>query len=129
MELLKDHKIIQVGVEGEEKLVEDFRKGLSPKELLELLNEVDVFIAVDNFLPHMAHHYGIRGIVIWGKSDPMIFGYPENLNLLEHRSLLRKDQFNSWESCKYDPDVFVSSYIVIDNVLSFFKTTNIPVAP
>jgi hypothetical protein len=55
----------------------------------------------------MAKHLGKPGIVLWSVSDPEIFGYPENLNLLKDRKYLRKDQFAVWEAVTLDPETFV----------------------
>jgi ADP-heptose:LPS heptosyltransferase len=105
--LCDKHEVIQVGIDGEEQLTTDFRKNLSFKELKELLLSCDTFICIDNFFQHFAHLYGKRGIVIWGQSDPKLFGYPENINLLKHEKYLRKNQFATWHECKYNADAFV----------------------
>ena len=101
--------IIQIGVEGEEKLVEDFRIGLPLKEIEKLVRDCTYWISVDNFLPHLAHHIKKVGIVLWSVSDPKIFGYPENLNILKSRDNLRPDQFNYWEQCEYNENVYLSA--------------------
>ena len=41
--------IVQVGIEGEEQLVEDFRKNLSLSELRLLVNECKTWISCDSF--------------------------------------------------------------------------------
>lgn len=76
----------------------------------------DTFIAVDNFLQHLAHFKKKRGVVIWGKSDPVLFGYPENINLLKDRKYLRNHQFETWEMTEFDPTVFVDPQIVVEAV-------------
>jgi len=119
--LLKDHHIIQIGVEGEDKLVDDFRSGLNLFQLKDLLKEVDLFISVDSFLPHLAHTVQKTGIVLWGPSNPKFFGYEENKNLLKDNKYLRPDQFGVWEQCKYDPDAFVSPEDVKKVIDSFVK--------
>ena len=100
-------KVVQIGAKGETPLVEDFRT-YSFAELKEFIKEMDFFISVDNFFPHFCHHYGRHGIVLFGKSDPKLFGYEENMNLLKDRKYLRPDQFLWWHSEKQDPEVFVS---------------------
>lgn len=119
--LLKDaeHTIIQIGVEGEEKLVEDCRFGLSTKDLIDLCSGADMFISVENFFPHF-NHYNFKGkkggIVLFGKSDPEIFGYPENINLLKDKKYLRWDQFGPWEMTDFVEDAFVKPDIVMKAV-------------
>lgn len=107
--LKKDgHEIIQIGSKGEKQLVEEFKQDLESYELICLLDWCDVWISVDNFFQHFAENFSEkRGIVIWGKSDPQIFGYKKNVNLLRDREFLRKDQFNYWENEPYDAGVFV----------------------
>lgn len=100
--------IVQIGVEGEEALTTDFRRNLSLKAIKDLLQECDSWISVDNFLPHLAHHLPKPGVVLWSVSDPLIFGYPENLNLLKDRRYLRKGQFDIWESTPWTPEAFLS---------------------
>jgi ADP-heptose:LPS heptosyltransferase len=123
--LLKQKNIIQIGVEGETKLVNDFRKGLSLDQIKKLISECDFWMSVDNFLPHLAHHIPKPGVVLWGYSDPNIFGYKENLNLLKNRNYLRKDQFNIWEAIEYNEDVFMSANDVVKEVsANFIKLEN-----
>lgn len=110
---LNGYDIVQIGINGETKLTEMCLFNLQFSELKKLLNGVDTFIAVDNFFPHFANHYGKRGIVLFGQSDPNIFGYRSNVNLLKDRKYLRPDQFNIWESAKYNEDAFVKPDAVL----------------
>lgn len=121
IEGLKDHELIQIGVNGEEKLVEDCLFSLSQREIREATEDADLFISVDNFAQHFFHYYGKRGIVIFGKSNPSLFGYPENINLLKDRKYLREKQFDIWEAEEFSEDVFVSPEVVIQAVNTFKK--------
>jgi ADP-heptose:LPS heptosyltransferase len=112
VKLLKDN-IIQIGIEGEKKLTKDFRKNLSLKEIEELVKECKYWISVDSFLPHLAKHIGKTGVVIWSVSDPEIFGYKENLNILKDRKYLRKNQFSIWEQESYNEDAFLKPEEII----------------
>jgi hypothetical protein len=60
--------------------------------------------------------HGIYGVVIWGKSDPLLFGYPENVNLLKDRKYLRARQFYIWDDEPFDPEVFVEPAEVVKAV-------------
>jgi hypothetical protein len=113
---LIDEPIIQVGVEGEEQLVNDFRKNLTLQELEFLILECRIWISVDSFFQHFACDIGKPGIVLWGQSDPLIFGHQENINLLKDRKYLREKQFWLWEQCSYNADVFVSPEEVIKHL-------------
>jgi len=109
-----DEPIIQVGVEGEEQLVNDFRKNLSMNELCALLKECRTWISCDSFLQHLGWDQGKKGIVLWGPSDPLIFGHPENINLLKDRSYLVKNQFLWWEATEHQNERFVEPHIVLE---------------
>jgi len=104
--LLGEH-VVQVGVDGEEQLVEDFRKNLSLDNLATLVKQCRTWISVDSFFQHFCWDLGVPGIVLWGQSDPNIFGHPENINLLKDRSYLRENQFWMWEQCEYRDDCWV----------------------
>jgi ADP-heptose:LPS heptosyltransferase len=108
-ELIKliNEPIIQVGIEGEEQLVPDFKKNLSLKELETLLNECRTWISCDSFFQHFAWDKKKYGIVLWSVSDPLIFGHTENINLLKDRKNLVSNQFLWWEDTEHDPDKFI----------------------
>lgn len=110
---LINEPIIQVGVEGEEQLVEDFRKNLSIPELSALIGECRTWIGVDSFFQHLCWDLKKPGIVLWGQSDPNIYGHPENTNLLKGREYLMQNQFLMWEMVPYRKDCFVSPKEVI----------------
>lgn len=114
--LEQKHSIIQIGTKGESKLVKDFRTNLPLKEIKKLLLECDLWISVDSFLPHLAQHVGKSGIVIFGKSDPNIFGYPNNINILKDIKYLRKNQFDIWENERYDKEVFVEPEEIVEKL-------------
>ena len=113
---LIDEPIIQIGVEGETRLVRDFRTNLPLNELRELLKQCRTWIGVDSFFQHLAWLEGKKGIVLWSVSDPLIFGHPENVNLLKSRSYLSEKQFLWWEDQKYEKDAFIDPHIVVDNL-------------
>jgi hypothetical protein len=117
-ELIKliDEPIVQVGIKGEEQLVDDFRTNLSLTDLKELILNCRTWISVDSFFQHYAWDLGKSGIVLWGQSDPKIFGHPENTNLLKDRKYLREKQFWWWEQCEYNPDAFVSPEEVLKHI-------------
>jgi ADP-heptose:LPS heptosyltransferase len=111
-----DEPIVQVGVAGEEQLVDDFRQNLSIKELEALIAECRTWIAVDSFFQHLAWRAGKKGIVLWSVSDPNIFGHPENINLLVDRVNLASNQFLWWDLTEYDENKFVKPDEVINHL-------------
>ena len=113
---LIDEPIIQVGVEGEEQLVEKFEKNLPIAELRQLIQTCRTWIGVDSFFQHLAWDEGKPGVVLWGPSDPLIFGHPENINLLKDRSHLVTNQFIWWEATEHSNERFVDPQIVLEHL-------------
>jgi len=112
---LIDEPIIQIGIEGEEQLTPDFRKNLPIAELRSLIQECRTWVGIDSFFQHLAWAENKPGIVLWSVSDPLIFGHTENINLLENRVYLAKNQFLWWDFTPHNPDAFVKP----DKVLEF----------
>lgn len=113
---LIDEPIVQVGVLGETQLVEDFRTNLSIPELRKLIQECRTWIGVDSFFQHLCWDEGKKGIVLWGVSDPLIFGHPENINLLKDRSHLAANQFLWWDYTEHKNERFVEPKEVIEHL-------------
>ena len=112
--------IAQIGVKGEDRieLVDEFLVNLSLKQLEQLVLEYDIWISIDNFFHHLGYLLEKQGIVIFGQSDPLIFGHKININLLKDRKYLRKDQFGMWESVEYIKECFVESSEVVERILN-----------
>ena len=117
-ELIKqiDEPIIQVGVAGEKQLVEDFRTNLPINCLRQLLKDCRTWISVDSFFQHLGWDEGKQGIVLWGPSDPLIFGHPENINLLKSRDCLAPNQFLWWEQTEHLAERFVDPSEVLKHL-------------
>lgn len=113
---LINEPIIQVGVKGEQPLVEDFRTNLPINELRKLLQECRTWVGVDSFFQHLAWDEKKKGIVLWSVSDPVIFGHPENINLLKDRSHLAPNQFLWWEYTEHKNERFVSPQEVLEHL-------------
>lgn len=105
--------IVQVGIKSEIQLVFDFRKDLSIVHLRELLTECRTFITIDSFFQHLAWDQNKPGIVIWGQSNPKIYGHDIHTNLLKGEEYLMPDQFLMWELIEYKENCFVTPEEVI----------------
>jgi ADP-heptose:LPS heptosyltransferase len=120
--LLKEQgcKVIQVGTKGEGPIpgVDDVLLNLPLKELKELLEECDTWASVDNFFQHFAYLHGKPGVVIFGQGNPLIFGHPQNKNLLKDPKYLREKQFDIWEAIAFNQDAFVDPATVVKALLS-----------
>jgi glycosyltransferase involved in cell wall biosynthesis len=120
VKLLKENNchVVQIGVTGEELIgADEVIFNASYEKLAILLNDCDTFISVDSFFPHFAHYHKKHGIVIFSQSDPNMFGYPENVNILKSRDYLRKEQFWLWTQAEYNKDAFVSPKDILPKVL------------
>lgn len=114
-------KVIQIGISGEEEIsgVDEFKKDLKFEDLKRIIRDSVTWISVDNMIGHLGYYVKKPGIVIWGKSDPKIFGYSININLLKSEDFLRGDQFFIWEDEKYEKEVFVTAEQVYSSVEVF----------
>jgi len=110
-------KVVQLASENEPSIgADELHLKLPLKELKELLDKCDTWASVDNFWPHFCAMSKKPGVVVWGKSDPLIFGYPWNVNLLKSRDCLRWNQFDIWECDTFDPKVFVPAAEVVEAI-------------
>ena len=120
-EVLKQIKepVVQVGVSGETQIVSDFRQNLSLTDLAKLVQESKTWMSCDSFFQHFCWDLGKPGVVVFGQSDPNIFGHSENINLLKDRKYLREKQFWIWEQAEYNEDAFVSPEMVVQALKVF----------
>ncbi len=100
--------VIQIGRSGEKPIegVNDIRLDLTLDSLRELVATADTWISVDNFFQHFCSLIHKPGYVIFGPSDPNIFGHKENVNILKDRKYLREKQFDIWEVIECNNDIF-----------------------
>ena len=112
-------KIVQVGTFNEVPFLHtETIFGRSCHELVQLVNSCETWASVDNFFPHLCSHTDKSGIVIWSRSDPLIFGYPRNKNILKSRLYLRPDQFGKWTDCSYMEEAFIDPATVVSAILA-----------
>lgn len=96
--------------------VDELKFNLSLDEICYEIQKMDLWIGVDNFAQHLLK--GLKkGVVIFGKSDPLIFGYSENINLLKDRKYLRKNQFDFWFNEELDIDCWVEPDTIKDIIV------------
>ena len=117
---------IQIAISDEFNIGADERlNNLRFCELKDLLFECESFISVDNFFHHFAHYYdpNKKGIVIFSQSDPKLFGYDSNINLIKDKKYLRpgKEQYQFWEQASYLPESFVSAEVVFENMCNLLR--------
>lgn len=83
------------------------------QESKDLIDWADKIICIDSYLQHLAWYMGKQAIVLWGQSDPSIFGHPENINLLKNKKYLRERQYGLWTQTSYNKEAFVTPEIII----------------
>ena len=96
--------------------------------LRSLIKECDTWISCDSFFQHLGWDEGKKGIVLWSVSDPLIYGHPENINLLKDRKYLEENQFGRWEASSFGEEKFVQPelvYSVLTDLLSVDKSAGI----
>lgn len=114
------YEVTQIGLSHEARLegVGEFVTNFPFHKLAELTRQCGTWISVDNFFPHFANCNRLKsGIVLWGQSDPKLFGYSQNVNLLRSREYLRPYQYDTWMAAKVRPDAFVYAENVIPHVV------------
>jgi len=119
---MEDVEIVQIGLEGEELIGADmvlFNR--TYKEIKVRIKQCDVWASVDNFCQHLGSLVGKRGVAIFSKSDPNIYGYEQNINLLKNRRYLMPNQFCTWEETDYDENAFVPPSEVVNAILSLIN--------
>ena len=98
------YRLVQIGRSNEPTLdsIDEHVKDKSFSELQSLISGSKTWISVDNFLPHMVNCIDkiIPGVVIFSQSDPRLFGYPYNINILKSDKYLRPNQFDKWDDVK-----------------------------
>jgi hypothetical protein len=107
------YKVIQIGKKNEPAIeeVHEVIYDMRFSQIATLISTCMTWISVDNFLQHLVNYMNkpIMGHVIFAQSDPLIFGYSYNNNILKSRKFLRSDQFNNWYNMKNRPEFFDSA--------------------
>lgn len=110
--LFPEHKFYQIGSEklplvGAELITTD-RKGV-----IDLVNECDAWISVDSWLQHVATlTCKKKGIVIFTRSSPKLYGHEQNINLFKSEMYFKIDQFSLWHLSERTEAAFVSVDVV-----------------
>ena len=111
LEMLKEHEVRKL--EGM----------LKEQEIMDLINATDLWISIDSFVPHLVAYHKLKpGIVLWAKSDPLIFGYPTNTNLLKDRKYLKAEQFRWWKDEPMDIDAHVDPEVILREINKWTPT-------
>lgn len=122
----KWNRIIQIGVNGEPPLsgVSEVMYNLPLSQIEKLISECHTWIGVDNFLQHLNNSMvvPVKGTVLWGVSDPKMFGYKYNLNILRDRDFLRPNQIDMWKGVAQVPESFEKPEVVYQKMINSYMS-------
>lgn len=128
---LQGHRVIQIGLSGEKTIgANGFLYNKSLGEIAGMIPNYDLWLSVDNFLPHLVKAMAPekQGIVIFSRSDPKIYGYEENINILVDKKYLRPDQFGLWWNCEFILEAFPDPELVFSEFLKITKEKTLQLA-
>ncbi len=78
----KGFKVLQLGCQNEEPIPGAINLlGQPIRQALCLLKQVQLFIGIESVFNHAAHSFGIPGVVLFGASTPVVWGYAESMNI------------------------------------------------
>jgi ADP-heptose:LPS heptosyltransferase len=110
----KGIRTIQIGVAYEDLIgADEVKFDMSINDTASLLKACDTFVSVDNFLHHMAHLYQKKGVVIYSRTNPELFGYPEQINLFLVSKYFAPNQYDIIERIDYVKEAFVGADSVV----------------
>ncbi|MBC8495885.1 radical SAM protein [archaeon] len=84
--MMPEHTFIQLGLEDEPLIegVVDLRGKTSVREAIAILKYSKCFVGVISFLAHATNAVNTKGVVLFGPSTPVVWGYKNNINLYKH---------------------------------------------
>jgi len=131
---------VQVGGDGEPKIdgVDMNVCGqMSWRQSFALINECFSFVAIDSFLQHAALAFGKKGIVLFGRSNPIILGHEFHINISVPESCpdiycgrpeggfgdmeVRNGQFTHWTCPHVNCMKAITSDMVLDELFALKK--------
>lgn len=109
IELYPDIEFIEVLIDGQ-----TVTKGATPfigtrSEIIKLLKESDYFISIDSWLQHLAAmQTKVKGLVIFSRSNPAIFGYSKFVNVFESHTYFKANPYEAWNPTDLQLEAFPS---------------------
>ena len=99
-----DFTFIQLGLESEE-LIQgafDYRGVGSLREQLSILSNSNFYIGVESFWAHACSALNVPGIILFGDSNPEIWGHENNINIYKRLSCSPCIDWIGGDNCPYD---------------------------
>jgi len=114
-------EINQLGSPKDKKLnkINNYYFDVNLQDIKNLINEHDLWISVDSFLPHYCNCYNLKnGFVIYTVSDPLIFGYKNNINLIKDRKYIRdrKIIFIYYKKEDFNKNAFIDYNMIFEKI-------------
>lgn len=117
-------EVYQYVMPGDKELVKSVIPHVPFKDFFNIVKEMDTFLCVDSYLPHFmnCHFPDKRGFVLFGPSDPTIWGYQQNFNLTNGRSFWRPNQFETWNQWEANPESHVNPLDVYSAITKYKRS-------
>jgi hypothetical protein len=124
-EAFPDIKLYSIGIKGDEPIsgcIAMWNKSL--KDIFNFTKDAVTFITIDSFLQHLMAPMKKQGIVLWGLSDPKLFGYKWNKNLFINENYFRPNQWDIWPGEKWIEGCWVAPSDVVKAVGDILKNNS-----
>lgn len=103
----KDWEFLQIGAPDDIHLPHcKFKSPRIPQEAVELIKSTDTWVCPDTWLQHLASPIK-KGVVVWSRSNPKLFGYDTNINLVKDEKYFKPDPWSTWHQTEYIKEAFV----------------------
>jgi hypothetical protein len=113
---MPEHEFVQIGF-GDKPIVGAEQFVGTRNDILRLLRDADTFVCVDTWLQHLATlHAAKRGVVIFTRSQPYMFGHRSNINLLKSYMYVLSPYIR-WDAIDYTSAAFIG----VDKVIQAIK--------
>ena len=85
---MPDNTFIQFGLKDEDKILGaiDMRGVLTIRETIAVMKHLATFVAIDSSLANATNAVNLAGVVLYGPSNPEIWGHSNNINLYKNLS-------------------------------------------
>jgi ADP-heptose:LPS heptosyltransferase len=85
--------VFQAGISGEDKIdgCDKYLFDLDYRLIIAIMNRCITWVSVDSFLNHAGYAIGKPGVVLFGSTNPKIFGHDDNINLYHPEACPSKD--------------------------------------
>lgn len=80
---MPEYRFLQLGITGDDTIAgtEDLRGRTTLREAMAIIRRCSSFVGVDSALAHSTNAFGIPGVVLFGASDPAVWGHSNNINI------------------------------------------------